>query len=367
MKNGVLGLGLIGSGFMGKTHAIAFASAQRIFDLPFEVDFNTIAEVDAATADCARKALGFRNGSSDWHRLLDDPDIDIIDITTPNTLHHEMAMAAIAAGKHVYCEKPLAPRAAQARDMMTAAEAAGVVTQVGFNYLKNPLFAVARDMIASGGLGEIRNYRGVHVEDYMADATQPMTWRHDPTSGGGALADLGSHVFATARYLLGPISSVQGRCMTVIPRRPMVPGSGDTVVVETDDMAQAFITFENGVVGSIEVNWAATGRKMQHDFEIYGSRGALIFTQERLNELRLYKSCDVPAERGFRIIATGPQHSPYGSFSPAPGHQLGFNDLKAIEVRDFVCAIAGEPVTGPAFREGYEVQRLGRVDEFMKC
>lgn len=356
--NAKIGLGLIGSGFMGKTHVYGFATAQRVFDFPFELDFATVCDIDEASAELARKSFGFRQASADWRSLLSDPEIDIVDITAPNTLHKEMALAAIAAGKHVYCEKPLAPTAAEALEMTEAAEAAGIVTQVGFNYLKNPMMALAREMIASGELGEIRSFRGIHAEDYMADAAQPVTWRHDPAGGGGALADLGSHVLATARYLLGPIASVMGHCRTQITQRPVAPGAEETVEIETDDVAQVFVTFANGAAGSIEANWIATGRKMQHEFEVYGSKGALVCSKERFNELHYYDTADAVGRQGFRTIAAGPDHPPYGDFCVAPGHQLGFNDLKAIEVRDFLNAIAGQPLVGPGFREGYEVQRL---------
>lgn len=357
-KDSKIGLGLIGTGFMGKTHVYGFATAQRVFDFPFELDFATVCDIDEAAAEAARRSFGFRNASADWRSLLTDPEIDIVDITAPNSLHKEMALAAIAAGKHVYCEKPLAPTADEALEMTEAAEAAGIVTQVGFNYLKNPVMALARAMIASGELGEIRSFRGIHAEDYMADAAQPVTWRHDPAGGGGALADLGSHVLATARYLLGPIASVMGHCRTQITRRPVAANADETVEIETDDVAQVFVTFASGAVGSIEANWIATGRKMQHEFEVYGSKGALVCSKERLNELHYYDTADAIGRQGFRTIVAGPEHPPYGAFCVAPGHQLGFNDLKAIEVRDFLNAVAGQALVGPDFREGYEVQKL---------
>jgi predicted dehydrogenase len=173
-----LKIGLIGTGFMGKTHVFGFAAASRVFDLPFELVLHTVADrSDALAADAAR-TLGFERSSGDWQSLIDDPEIDMIDITAPNALHKEMALKAIAAGKHVYCEKPLAPLAADAREMAGAAEAAGVKTQVGFNYLCNPMLGCAQEMIRSGELGEIRSYRGVHAEDYMMDAKSPFTFRH---------------------------------------------------------------------------------------------------------------------------------------------------------------------------------------------
>ena len=354
-KKPQLRIGLIGTGFMGKTHTFGFAAAERVFDLPYELVLHAVADQTEALATKAAAALGFARASGDWKTLVADPQIDMIDITTPNALHKEMALAAIAAGKHVYCEKPLAPLAAEAREMAQAAEAAGVKTQVGFNYLCNPMFALARDLIASGELGEIRSYRGIHAEDYMADAASPFTFRHDK-AGGGALADIGSHALATAEYLLGPIERVMGDIVTVIASRP--DGKGGRRTVEVDDIGRAFLRFANGATGSLEANWVATGRKMQHDFEVYGTKGALVFTQERLNELHLYSTADHAGRRGFRRIEAGPDHAPYGLFCVASGHQLGFNDLKAIEVAGFVEAIAGKRAEPFNFRAGLRIQQL---------
>jgi predicted dehydrogenase len=331
--------GLIGTGFMGRTHVFGFATAGKVFDLPFDIELRAVADVTEAAAKRAAAEFGFARATSDWREIILDPEIEVVDITAPNALHEEMALAAIGAGKHVYCEKPLAPRSEGARRMAEAAETAGIRTQVGFNYLCNPMFACAREMIQSGELGEIRGYRGLHCEDYMADAASPFTFRHDP-EGGGALADLGSHALATAEFLMGPISKVMGDCVIAIPERPVT--TGGTRPVTVDDTTRAFLRFENGATGSIEANWVATGRKMQHDFEIWGTGGALSFSQERLNELRWYSVDDRPGRQGFRRIEAGPDHPPYGKFCVAPAHQLGFNDLKAIEVAGFVRAIAGE-------------------------
>ncbi|SJM33968.1 Gfo/Idh/MocA family protein [Mesorhizobium delmotii] len=350
-----LRIGLIGTGFMGKTHVFGFAAAQRVFDLPYELVRHTVADRTEDLAAQAAQALGFARASGDWRRLVEDPEIDVIDITAPNAFHKEMALAAIAAGKHVYCEKPLAPLAADARQMAEAAEAAGVRTQVGFNYLCNPLLALAREMIREGELGEIRSYRGIHAEDYMADAESPFTFRHDPV-GGGALADLGSHALATAEFLLGSVEQVLGDSVTVIASRPDSGGGRRTV--EVDDIGRAFLRFANGASGSIEASWVATGRKMQHDFEVYGTKGALVFSQERFNELHFYNTSDPGGRRGFRRIEAGPDHDPYGLFCVAPGHQLGFNDLKAIEVARFVDAIAGKRDEFFGFRAGQRIQEV---------
>jgi predicted dehydrogenase len=350
-----LRIGLIGSGFMGKAHVFGFAAAEKVFDLPCRLVLHTLADVSDAAATRAAVSFGFAHSSSDWRTLVDHPDIDVIDITAPNALHREMALAAIAAGKHVYCEKPLACSATDAREMAEAAEAAGVKTQVGFNYLCNPMITLARDMIAAGELGEIRGYRGIHCEDYMADAAGVFTFRHEP-AGGGALADIGSHALATAEHLLGPVSAVMGDCVTMIGARP--DGKGGTRTIEVDDIGRAFLRFANGASGSIEGNWIATGRKMQHDFEVYGAKGALFYSHERFNELHYYSTADAPGRQGFRRIEASPAHPPYGNFCVAPGHQLGFNDLKAIEVAGYVNAIMGRQEEPFNFRRGLRIQHL---------
>jgi predicted dehydrogenase len=217
------------------------------------------------------------------------------------------------------------------------------------------MLGLAREIIAAGELGEIVSYRGVHAEDYMADPGAPWGFRHDP-AGGGALADIGSHALATAEFLLGPVSRVMGDCVTVIPERP--DGQGGRRAVAVDDIGRAFLRFESGATGSVEASWVAMGRTMQHDFEVYGTRGALLFTQERFNELHLYSAADAPGRRGFRRIEAGPAHPPYGRFTPAPGHQLGFNDLKAIEMAGFLDAIAGRAPEPFPFRKGLRIQAL---------
>jgi predicted dehydrogenase len=353
-----LRVGLIGSGFMGKAHAWGYRNVGTVFRLPVTPVLEILADATPALAEAAARDLGFARSTGDWRALIADPKVDIVNITTPPQLHAEMALAAIAAGKHTYLEKPMAPSAAIAKQLLDAAERAGVKTQIGFNYIKNPMIALAREIVASGEIGEVVSFRGIHAEDYMAGSGTPWHWRLDPAVGGGVVQDLGTHIIAMARHLVGPIVEVAAQVETVVKARPTSPGSSETRPVEVDDIARALVCFAPGCSGTLEASWVSAGRKMQIEFELVGSKGALHFNQERFNELRLYQPTGDGRRNGFRTILAGPEHSPYGAFCPAPGHQLGFNDLKTIEVRDFLLAIAGEPVVGPDFREGWEVQKV---------
>ena len=353
-----LGIGIIGTGFMGKAHAFAYRAALAAFpDIPVP-RLEMIADVDEALASKAAHQYGFARSSADWRALVNDPRIDVVSITTPNTLHKEMALAAIAAGKHVHCEKPLSPSLADSLVMVEAAEKAGVATQVGFNYIKNPLLKQARDMIAAGELGEITGFRGIHAEDYMHDPESPYSWRIDPVGGPGVIADLGSHIIGMARFMLGPIAEVSADVRTVVTSRPVSRGATERKDVLVDDVARILVNFGRGCGGTIEANWIATGRKMQLGFEISGAKGSLVFTQERLNELLLYRAGGDAKTNGYMKIESGPQHPPYGEFCIAGGHQLGFNDLKTIEMGEFLRAIGRGERSTPDFREAYEIQKV---------
>ena len=353
-----IGIGLIGTGFMGKAHAFAYRAALSAFpDIPVP-NLVCIADVSAESATTAARQYGFSSSTGDWKQLIANPAVDVVSITTPNSMHKEMALAAIAAGKHVHCEKPLSPTLADSLEMVKAAEAKGVHTQVGFNYIKNPLLKLARDMVAAGELGEITGFRGIHAEDYMHDPESPWTWRIDPSGGPGVIADLGSHIVGMARFLLGPIADVSADVRTVIKSRPVARGAKERKDVLVDDVARILVNFERGCGGTIEANWMSTGRKMQLGFELTGEKGSLVFSQERLNELHYYKAGGEPRHMGFTRIESGPQHPPYGGFCVAGGHQLGFNDLKTIEMAEFLGGIASGKTAGPDFREAYEIQKV---------
>ncbi len=347
-------VGLIGSGFMGRSHAIAIRTAAAVFGLARPLVLEMLADVDAPTASRAGLALGIDRTTGDWHALLADPAVDLVDITTPNTLHESMAMAAIAAGKPVYCEKPLAPNAATAFRLAAAAEAAGVPTFTGFNYLKNPLTRAARDIVASGEIGEVWGFRGIHAEDYMSDPAAPWTWRLDPRGGAGAVADLGSHIISMARFVVGDVAAVAADSTTRVAERTAADGSRRPV--EVDDETRAMVRFANGATGTLEASWIATGRKMYLAFELTGSKGSICLNMERMNELKLFIRGGRPGRNGYVEIPAGPDHPDYAPFCPAPGHQLGFNEIKAIEVKAIAEALAGGPPFQPDFREAAMVQ-----------
>lgn len=353
-----LAVGLIGSGFMGRSHALAWRTAPVVFDLPVEPAVAILADATAELAEEAAARLRIARHTADWKDLVRDPEIDLIDITAPNRLHKPMAMAAIRAGKPVYCEKPLAPTASEAHSLAEAAEHAGVPTFVGFNYLRNPMAALARQIVEAGEIGEIWNFRGIHAEDYMSDPGEPWSWRFDAAGGGGALADLGSHIIAMARHIVGPITQVCGDTDTVIGERPSSRGGSPSHPVEVDDEARALVRFANGARGTIEASWIATGRKMHLAFEITGSKGSILLDMERMNELRLFIKGKKAGREGYLEIPAGPDHPGYAPFCPAPGHQLGFNEIKAIEVRDIVLALSGGQPFQPDFREAFEIQRV---------
>ncbi len=235
-----------------------------------------------------------------------------------------------------------------------AEAASGRVTVVGFNYLKNPIVGLAREIVRSGEIGEIVAFRGIHAEDYMVDPASPHSFRTDPV-GGGVLMDLGSHIVSLARHLCGPIDEVAAATKTVHPTRPSASGPRP---VTTDDHTHFIARFQNGALGAITASWVTPGRKMQLEFELVGTRGSIAFSQERFNELELYAPGGRKGRDGYKTLVSGPDTPPYGNFCPAPGHQLGFNDLKTIEVAHLIQAIVGAERGSPDFQEAYEIQRV---------
>ena len=352
-----LRFGLIGSGFIGRAHAIALQQVGAVFADVAAPRCELLADSTAAQARRAAAALGFARSTGDWRELVTDPEVDVVDICTPNYLHREMALAALAAGKHVYCEKPLANSVEEAREITDAAVRSGRRHLIGFNYICNPMLQLARQMIAAGELGEVFEFRGCYLEDYMADAAQPWSWRCvRKLAGSGALADLGSHLINLGHYLLGDIARVLGTLHTVHAER-RDPSDGTLRPVENEDIAQVLVEFARGARGTFEISRVATGYKCGLRFAVIGTKGTLSFDQERMNELRHYESGSPAARRGFRTLLAGPEHPDYRPFCPAPGHGLGYNELKVIEVRNVLRAIETGGTEWPDFVEGWRVQR----------
>lgn len=353
-------IGLVGTGYIGRCHAIAYAQAPTVFPLEAEIELEYLAEITPELAEQKAKEFRFRRSTGDWRELVADPNVDVVDICTPNFLHKEIAMAAIAHGKHVYSEKPLALTAADAKEMLDAAEKAGVKTLVGFNYIKNPTTQLAREIIASGEIGEIVHFYGTHNEDYLADPNTPLDWHCVQAKAGlGTLGDLAAHIVQMSQYLVGQdIQSVVGDMQTVIATRPNPQNRQQQLPVENEDQATALVRFANGCMGTIESSRIACGRKMGLSYVITGTKGTLSYTQERMAELQLYLHSDPSARQGFKTILTGPEHPDYRHFCVSAGHGIGFNDQKTVEIRDLINGIANNQSMYPDFEEGYKVSRV---------
>ncbi|WP_417528610.1 Gfo/Idh/MocA family protein [Marinomonas shanghaiensis] len=352
-------VGLVGSGYMGKAHAIAYRNAIAAFAIPQgQLHCEMLADATPELAEMKALELGFQRSTGDWKSLIHDPNIDVVDICAPNFLHKEIALAAIAAGKHVYSEKPLALNAADAREMTEAAERAGVKTLVGFNYIKNPTVQFAKQLIARGDIGEVVHFRGVFNEDYLADANLPFSWRlQKQFAGTGALNDLASHLVQLAIHLVAPIASLCADLKVVHQYRPLSSNDAKAGVgeVENDDQAHMMVRFANGAQGTLEASRIAWGRKNGLSFEITGTKGSLIFDQETLSELSLYIAEGNPQTQGFKRILVGPEHPDYQAFCVSAGHGLGFNDMKAVEIRDLFQGIVHDAPLWPDFRAATQV------------
>lgn len=351
-----IGVALIGTGFMGMAHALAYRNARAVMgDVP-GVLLVTLIETPAAKATEMAAQFGFGTASDDWRSVLTDPRVDLVSITTPNGLHREMAEACLTAGKHVWCEKPMALTLADARSMEAVARASGRVTQLGYNYTSNPAFTHACRLVADGEIGRIVQVRGWVDEDYQADPDLSWSWRAKLKDAGlGALGDLGCHLISLLTGLAGPLDSVVGEMQTIHQTRPLPDGTG-RADVENEDAASALLTFASGVKGTLVASRSAWGRKSRLGFEVHGTTGMVVYDQERMNELQLYQNRGDRAKAGFTTILTSPEHPPYGAFCPAPGHQLGFNDLKVIEAAQLLRAIRDGSRPRIDFTAGLEIE-----------
>jgi predicted dehydrogenase len=349
-----IGIGIVGGGYMGKAHAVAMASAGAVFGTRLRPRLEMVCASTEESAERYREAFGFRQATRDWRTLVSAPGVEAIVIASPQELHRDIALAAFALGKPVFCEKPLGASLADARAMTDAAEAAGVVNMVGFNYVRTPATQFARKLIAEGVIGEITWFRGEHTEDFLADPALPANWR---TRGmaNGTMGDLSPHMINCALALLGPIKDVMAMVETVHAERPL--GAGREKVTN-DDHAQLMCRFERGCMGHMYFSRVATGRKMGYAYEIFGTKGSIRFDQEDQNALWLYRAEGAEATRGYTKILTGPAHPDYLAFCQGPGHGTGYQDQIIIEAKDFLTAIETGQSIWPTFRDGLDVSRV---------
>ncbi|BDZ47703.1 Gfo/Idh/MocA family protein [Naasia aerilata] len=366
-----LRVGMIGIGFMGAAHSQGWRTAPAFFELPLEVEMAALAGRDDARTASAARTWGWSESTTDWRSLLARDDIDVIDIVTPGDTHAEIAIAALEAGKHVLCEKPLANTVEEAERMAAAAETAaanGVYAMVGFTYRRVPAATLARDLVAEGAIGDVRQVRATYLQDWLVDADAPLTWRmKKELAGSGALGDIGAHAIDLAQFITGQrLTAVSGTLETFVKERPVLAqGSGlsgsagsERGEVTVDDLALFSGRFDGGAVGSFEATRFSTGRKNAFRIEVAGSDGALSWDLEDLNVLHHYDRNARGDRQGFtRILVTEPEHPYAGNWWPA-GHMLGYEHGFSHQVVDLVNAIASGTQPTPSFADGLQVQRV---------
>ncbi|GAA1263241.1 Gfo/Idh/MocA family oxidoreductase [Pseudonocardia aurantiaca] len=366
-----LGVGLVGYAFMGAAHSQAWRTAGRFFDLPLTPDMAVLCGRDAAATAAAAEKMGWRTTETDWKALLRRDDVQLVDICTPGDTHAEIAVAALEAGKHVLCEKPLANTVDEARAMVAAAEKAqtkGVRSMVGFNYRRVPAVALARRLVEQGRIGQVRHVRAVYLQDWIVDPEFPLVWRlQAERAGSGALGDIGAHIVDMAQFVTGDrLTGVSALSETFVKERPLpqassglsASGSSERGPVTVDDAALFIGRFGGGAVASFEATRFATGRKNALRLEVNGSAGSLAFDFESMNELSFYDGTEDPDTAGFRrILTTEPTHPYAGAWWP-PGHLLGYEHSFTHEVVDLVRDLAAGTDPTPSFADGLQVQEV---------
>lgn len=376
-QDGALRVAMIGYGFMGAAHSVGWRQAPRVFSLPQAVEMAVVVGRNAeAVADAATR-WGWQESATDWREVIARDDIDIVDIVTPGDSHAEIAIAALEAGKHVLCEKPLANTVAEAEAMADAAARAaarGIRSMVGFTYRRVPAVTLLRDLIAQGAVGRIAQVRAAYRQDWLVDPAMPLAWRlQKEHAGSGALGDIGAHIIDMTQFVTGvEVTSVSGVLDTIVKQRPLqgsgsglsgtaAAGVGDVTV---DDVAIFTGRLSTGALVSFEATRFATGRKNDLSIEVSGDKGALRFDLEDLNTLWFYDRTAPEATQGFtRILVTEPQHPYVAAWWPA-GHMLGYEHGFSHQVVDLVTAIAEGSDPHPSFAEGLSVQRvLAAVEE----
>ncbi len=371
-----LRVAMVGMGFMGAAHSQGWRVAPRFFDLPLRPEMAVLVGRDPSRAAAAAERWGWSESSADWREVVQRDDIDVVDIVTPGDSHAEIAIAALEAGKHVLCEKPLANTTEEAAAMTRAAEAAeerGIRSMLGFTYRRVPATAYARQLIADGRIGEVRHLRASYLQDWLIDPEAPMTWRlQKDRAGSGALGDIGAHAVDLAEYMTGlRLSEVSGVLETFVRRRPVAGSSSGAIAasassgpateyadVTVDDLALFRGRFASGALGTFEASRMATGRKNSLRIEISGTLGSIAFDLEKLNMLEFYDATEPALEQGFKtIIVTEPEHPWVDAWWPA-GHTLGYEHGFVNQTKDFVDAIAAGSAPRPSFGDGLHVQRV---------
>ena len=360
-----LGIGMVGYAFMGAAHSRAWATVAQAFDVPLRPRMAALAGRDGAATRAAAHRFGWRHAETDWRALIGRDDVQLVDICTPGDTHAEIAIAALDAGKHVLCEKPLASTLAEAEAMAGAAAAAarnGVRAMVGFNYRRVPAVALARRLVEDGRIGTLRHVRASYLQDWLADAAVPLTWRlQRERAGSGALGDIGAHAIDLAQYLSGEsLTGVSGLMAAFVTERSVAgadPGA-EKAPVTVDDAALFMGRLPSGAVALFEATRFAAGRKNALTIELNGDLGSLAFDLERLNELSFYDRTESETTAGFRrILVTEPEH-PYLEAWWPPGHVLGWEHTFVNQARDLLTDIAADTDPEPSFGDGLQVQRV---------
>lgn len=369
-------IGVVGAGFMGKAHCVALSNMPKLFtDAPYVPVFKTVCDVVPEIAEDFKERFSFEKACTDYMDIINDPEIDIVCVCTPNDSHAEISIAALKAGKHVICEKPIAAKTEDAKAMAEAAEEAakkGIVSMCGYQYRRVPAIDEAKKIIESGRLGEITNIRTQYLQSWSADPRSPLSWRFvKETAGAGTLGDIFTHALDIAQYLAGNVTDVVSMVKTYIKERPVQEGGVDLLgtvklgddakkqVVDVDDEVSVLCKFDSGAIGSVEATRMAWGRNNYLTVEVHGTKGSLTWNYERLNELEVcYGMEDNDGERGFRKIYTGPAN-PHGDVTwNIPGMNIGYGELKAIEAYEFAKAVEGGYQPTTSFTVGYQLDRV---------
>lgn len=370
-----LNIGVIGAGFMGKAHVVGYSNMPKLFwPAPAMPVMKTICDIVPEIAEDAKERFSFEKCCTDWHDIINDPEIDVVSICTPNNTHATIAIAALQAGKHVICEKPIASTLEDAKKMAEAAiEAAekGIISMSAYQYRRVPALVLAKKFIDEGSIGKILNVRCTYLQSWSADPNSPLSWRFQKDiAGAGTLGDIASHVIDIAQYLAGDIDEVVSMMKTYIKDRPVQEGGVDLLgtvklgadvkkqEVDVDDEDTFLVKFKSGTIGSIEATRNAWGRHNFITVELHGTEGSIYFNYERLNELQVCWAKDPDDRRGFKTIHTGPAHF-YGDATwNIPGMNIGYGELKTIEMYDFIHAIVNEEQPSTRFEVGCRVEKV---------